>query len=321
MGPLPERVAIDVVIPVFNKRALLTNALGSVLDAARSYGRATVWLMDNGSTDGSFEYLQSLASDTVQVKRVPRVTIGALRNAGAKAGSASIISFIDCDCLLPIDFFSTLDGVFRRTGASGAGRRFVLPPAPTWVERTWDQMHQDGRDGECTWITSANLAVRREVFDRVGGFDEALETGEDAEFCQRIRHGGGRIFQDQQLAVAHLDNAKTLRAFYRKERWRGLGMFGTVTARALDKPTVMTFAHIALIGAAIAVGAGAPIGGVWRAMAALALLLAVPLITVSYRRASSVGAFSMTLGALLYQLYYLARANAMFVLLLRRLRG
>lgn len=314
------RIPIDVVIPVYNKRQLLDRALGSVLAAADAYGAATIWLMDNGSADGSFEALLALAAPNVHVARVADVTIGALRNAGAAGGTAPIISFIDCDCLLPSHFFSTLGAVFSKTGAAAAGRRIVLPPDPTWVEYTWDQMHQDGRDGERTWINSANLAVRRDMFERVGGFDEALETGEDAELCQRLREGGGRVIQDQRLAVAHLDNAKTLGAFYRKERWRGMGMFGTVNARALDKPTAMTFAHLALLAASLAVVLASPLGMAGRIAAASVFALAVPALTVWYRRRSSVGNFSVVRAALLYELYFLARGNAIVMLAGRRLR-
>lgn len=314
------RDPIDVVIPVFNKRPLLDRALGSVLAAAGTYGAATIWLMDNGSTDGSFEALQALGAPNVHVVRIANVTIGALRNAGASAGRAPIISFIDCDCLLPPDFFSTLGAVFSRTGAAAAGRRIVLPPDPTWVESTWDQMHQDGRDGERTWINSANLAVRRDMFERVGGFDESLETGEDAELCQRLRHAGGTVMQDQRLAVAHLDNAKTLGAFYRKERWRGMGMFGTVNARALDKPTAMTFAHLALLGLSVVIVLAAPLGIAARLVTAAGLVLAVPATTVWYRRRSSVGEFDLVRAALLYQLYFLARGNAVLTLVGRWLR-
>lgn len=316
-----SRHPIDVVIPVYNKRHLLDRALGSVLAAADAYGGATIWLMDNGSADGSFEALQALAAERVHVARVPNVTIGALRNAGAVGGTAGIISFIDCDCLVPRNFFSTLEDAFSRTGAAATGRRFVLPPDPTWVESIWDQMHQDGRDGERTWITSANLAIRRDIFEQVGGFDETLETGEDAELCQRLRGAGGRIIQDQRLAVAHLDNAKSLSAFYRKERWRGLGMFATVNSRTLDRPTAMTFAHLMLLGLSVFVVVAAPIGIAARIMSAALLSVAVPCVTVGYRRRASIGHFSLVGAALLYELYYIARANSILLLLGRRLRG
>lgn len=317
----PTSARVNVVVPVYNKRHLLEPAIGSIVSAAETHGATDIRLVDNGSTDGSFELLSSLFGDRATVLRRSEGTIGAIRNFGARLGTADIVSFIDCDCLVPIDFFTTLERVFDRTGAAAAGRRIVLPPNPTWVESAWDQMHQDGLDGERTWINSANLAVRRRAFEAVGGFDENLETGEDAELCQRIRSSGGTIIQDQRLAVAHLDNSKTLGAFYLKERWRGLGMFGTVSSSALDKPTVMTLLHFLLLFIAVAVIAIAPFQWEWRLLVAVILLLAVPASTVIYRKRSSINRFNVIHATVLYELYFLARINAAFIVAVRRARA
>jgi GT2 family glycosyltransferase len=311
---------VNVVVPVYNKRTLLDAAITSIIAAAETHGATDISLVDNGSTDGSFELLNSRFRDKASVLKLTPGTIGAVRNFGARLGAADIVSFLDCDCLVPRNFFTVLEEVFDRTGAAAAGRRIVLPPNPTWVESTWDQMHQDGLDGERTWINSANLAVRRQVFEAVGGFDETLETGEDAELCLRIRNAGGRIMQDQRLAVAHLDNSKTLPAFYRKERWRGLGMFGTVSTSALDKPTAITLLHLLLCMAA-AVIAFAPFRWEWRALSALTLILFAPAVTVAYRKRSSIHRFNVLHATVLYELYFLARINAILVLIGRHVRG
>jgi glycosyltransferase involved in cell wall biosynthesis len=317
----PATARVNVVVPVYNKRPLLEPAIGSILAAAEKHGATDIRLVDNGSTDGSFELLESFFADRASILRLTQGSIGAVRNFGARLGTAGIISFLDCDCLVPLDFFTVLEEVFERTGAAAAGRRIVLPPNPSWVESTWDQMHQDGLDGERTWINSANLAVRRRVFESLGGFDETLETGEDAELCQRIRGSGGTIMQDQRLAVAHLDNSKTLPAFYRKERWRGLGMFGTVSTSALDKPTAITLLHFLLLCLAAAIIAFGPFMWEWRILIAVTLLLLAPAATVVYRKQSSIHRFNVFHAAVLYELYLLARINAMFIVLARRARA
>ena len=317
----PASARVNVVVPVYNKLPLLDQAIGSIVAAAEAHGATDIRLVDNGSTDGSFEFLRSRFSDKASVLRLSPATIGGVRNFGARASTAGIVSFLDCDCLVPSDFFTILEEVFERTGAAAAGRRIVLPPNPTWVESAWDQMHQDGLDGERTWINSANLAVRRRVFEAVGGFDESLETGEDAELCQRIRAAGGRIIQDQRLAVAHLDNSKTLPAFYRKERWRGLGMFGTVSVSALDKPTAMTVLHLLLLCIAAATIAITPFRWEWSVVLAVTLILVTPVVTVVYRKRSSIHRFNVIHATVLYELYFLARINAIFIVLFRRARN
>jgi len=311
---------IDVVVPVYNKLAFILDAVGSVANAVDAHPGARLFIVDNGSTDGSYELLLEHFGSRAHISRLMSGTIAAVRNAGAKQGHAPIISFIDCDCLIPRDYFARLETVLSETHAEATGCLVLLPPNPTWVEAVWNRMHDDGVSQNETWINSANFAVRRMIFEQVGGFNERLETGEDAELCQRIRGAGGRLVEDARLGVAHLDNAKTVSAFYRKERWRGLGMFGTFRVGSLDKPIVMTIAHLlALVAAVVVLGWGK--GPLWiRCAISAVLAFAAPVITVAYRRRSSVRSFSRIRAVLLYQLYYLGRINALAIIASRTLR-
>jgi len=95
-------------------------------------------------------------------------------------------------------------------------------------------------------------------------------------------------------------------------------MFGTVSASALDKPTAMTFLHIVLLSVAVAVIALAPLGWGWRVLVALILILVAPVATVLYRKRTSIHRFSLIHATLLYELYFLARINALLMMAVRR---
>jgi GT2 family glycosyltransferase len=310
---------VDVVVPVYNKLRFLPDAVGSIVAAGEAYGAADIWLVDNGSTDGSYELLLDQFGGRARILRLMSGTIAAVRNFGAKHGTAPIISFIDCDCVVPADYFSRLETAVSESEAEATGCTVILPPNPTWVEAVWNRMHDDGGEGSRSWINAADFAVRRDIFDRIGGFNEACETDEDTDICLRIRRAGGRLVSDRRLGVAHLDNAKTLRAFFLKERWRGLGMF-SATRNSIDKPTVMMFAHIVALVSAITVlltGSAA----LWiRLLVALGLALLVPVTTVIYRQRSSVAPFSVVPAIILYELFYLARVNALAIIVARAAR-
>src|SRR5688572_20387244 len=314
-GPL----RINVVVPVYNKRSLLIQSLGSVLAASESHGAVDVYLVDNGSFDGSFELIAAKFSHRATILRAPNLTIGAVRNLGAAQGCAPIISFLDCDCDIPLDYFGNLEDVLNEVpSAAIVGCKISLPPNPTWVERTWNDMHDDLSSGDKGYINSANLAIRRKVFIDLGGFSESLQTSEDAELCQRARQSGQRVYQDRRLAVVHLDNAKSLAAFYRKERWRGLGMLGTVSRHAIDKPVAMTALH--LIGILVVVlllsGKGASSFVAWGT--AVLLVSFAPALTVAYRQRQSAHHLNVFQAFILYQLYYLARIHAFATIMWRR---
>lgn len=302
---------IDVVVPVYNKLPFLLEAVGSVIRAAEFYGRAQVWLVDNGSCDGSYELLVERFGNRGNVLRLTSGSISAVRNFGANGGKAPILSFIDCDCVVPTDYFQRLAGVLAETCMDATGCKVTLPRNPGWIEAVWYQMHDDGASGLRLWINSANFAVRRRLFDQIGGFNERLVTGEDTEICLRIREHGARLVEDRRLAVAHLDNPKTLRAFFRKERWHALGMLGTVRRGSLDRPTAMMAAHLLALAATFSL-AFIP-STMWaRAATGVVLMFLVPTATVAYRRKHSIRPFAAFPGIVLYQLYYLARIAAFF---------
>jgi hypothetical protein len=71
------------------------------------------------------------------------------------------------------------------------------------------------------WLGSGNLAVWREAFEAVGGFDTSLETCEDVDFCQRLRASGRRVLSDARLKSVHHGDPETLGALLKGERWRG----------------------------------------------------------------------------------------------------
>jgi len=312
---------VSVVVPVFNKAPFLPAALDSIVAAVRAYGDADLIVVDHGSTDGSRELLGSRYGADARILDVSGGTIATVRNRGAAAATGSVLSFIDADCVIPADYLSRLRDVLATTGAGATGAEVVPPASPSWVEDVWYRLHRRGADGEQEWIGSANLAVVREAFDTVGGFDDRLVTGEDTELCQRLRSRGYRIYESKQLSVVHLDNARTVRAFYRKEVWRGLGMFGTVRPGSIDKPTVMTVVHLALCAAAIVALVLGPWAWPGRLAAAVGCLAAVPAATLVYR-ARAGGSLSRPLHALLlYEVYYAARGAAMARFLFRGEKG
>ena len=308
---------VSVVVPVFNKAPFLATALDSIVAAVRSYGGAELIVLDHGSTDGSRELLESRYAREAQIADFRGGTIAAVRNHGVRLATGVVLSFIDADCVIPPNYLERLVEVLAATGAAATGAEVVPPPAPGWVEDVWYRLHRRTTDGEQEWIGSANLAVRRDAFDAVGGFDERLVTGEDTELCQRLRDRGYRIYESKQLTAVHLDNPKTLGDFYRKELWRGLGMFGTVRAGAIDKPTAMTVVHVVLCAAAVLALAAAPWPIPPRLGAAAGLVLAVPAATLVYRGLGG-GSVGRPLRALLlYEVYYAARAAALARIMVR----
>jgi GT2 family glycosyltransferase len=71
------------------------------------------------------------------------------------------------------------------------------------------------------WLGAGNLFVRRDAFEKVGGFSETLVAAEDVDLCHRLREQGGKIVCDHGIRSVHHGEPKTVWHFLRKEYWRG----------------------------------------------------------------------------------------------------
>jgi GT2 family glycosyltransferase len=317
-GEAARRVTeITVVVPVYNAVRYLPRTVPAILAAADRRGDVAVVFVDNHSTDGSREYLAELGHPAVQVLS-GNGTISAVRNAGAAERPSRFLSFIDADCLVGPDYFRHAVSAIEESGAAATGSIYQLPEDPHWLERVWFGMHLTDRPQELDYFYGGNFFVERAAFEAVGGFDETLITGEDAELGMRLRAAGYRLFTCPDVSAVHLGNPRTLRHFFRQQVWHSLGMFGTLTARALDRPTAMLALHLLLTLAGIALLAG----GTWpfpRSLAAaLALQVMVPAATVLFRARQTGRIPPPAHALLLYWLYYWARAYGLLLILLGR---
>jgi len=303
---------ISVVVPVFNARQYLERVMDAIMVALDHFPGEVV-VVDNGSTDGSLEFLRERWGDRVAILELPGPTIGAVRNFGARKAQASVLSFVDADCVITPDYFQRAFEVLERTGAAATGGPYDLPAEPHWVEDAWHRLHDRPGEREAGYVPAGNFVCRRAAFERVGGFDEIILTGEDAELCQRLWDSGYTIVQSPAVAAVHLGNPKSLRHFFRKQRWHGLGMFGTFRNRWLDRPVVMTFVHLVLNLVGIAAIMVSPSWVAGLAVAA-ACSVAVPVVTVAFRALSGRIRPPWLKGVLLYHIYFDARLAAILLL-------
>jgi hypothetical protein len=302
---------VSVVVPMFNKGQHVAASLESIVRAAAQRGDVEVIVVDHGSTDGSLQIARGYAP-RVTVLDHRGGTVAAVRNVGARSARGHVLSFVDCDCVLPPDYFDVLLAVLDRTEAGAAGCEVGVPAAPHWIEKTWDDLHAVRVDGWRHYINSGNFSVTREAFDRVGGWDESMVTGEDTDICKRLRAAGYGIYEAHALNVQHLDNPKSVRAFFRKEVWHGLGALGGRTPTRLDKITLMVLAHAGLSAASAALLAGALLRRDWRlAGLALLLVLAAPMAALAYRVVETRRLPNPAVALFLYTVYFFARTRAL----------
>lgn len=85
----------SVVIPTFNREALITRTIQSVL--TQEYKHFEVWVIDDGSTDRTEMIFKSIKDDRLHYKKISNVERGAARNVGIKISKGLYITFLDSD--------------------------------------------------------------------------------------------------------------------------------------------------------------------------------------------------------------------------------
>ena len=309
-NPREQAPAISVIMPVRNAMKYLPRSIAGLIRAMEQRQDTELIVIDNGSTDGTREWLARQAVPRLQLLVAPELTVGALRNRGASIARGEYLSFIDADCVVPPDYFHRAMTALNASGADAVGCYYQLPPNPTRLELAWDDLHAPRREGFVHLLNAGNFLIRRPAFERAGGFSASLVTGEDAELGLRLQRLGFSQFETPDMVAVHIGNPTTLRQFFRKELWHGRGMFGTFRLNVLDKPVWMTLAHLlAMISALLIVvtkrfSAASVLGF-------FLLLLVVPVAAVTYRASGRRRVRYPVLSVLLYFLYFSARVCAL----------
>ncbi len=183
---------LAVLIPTFNRRAFLHEAMASVAPQLRLQDRLVV--VNDGSTDDTAEWLASaaaaqlgLAAEQLVVVTQANQGIGAARNAGLQHSDAEWLAFLDDDDRWSVDHMALLGAALAATPSLdlvfGHTAEFCDPPD------IGDQALLASATRPRGLLCGAMLA-RRSAFARVGGFDPLLRGGEFVDWCARARDAG-----------------------------------------------------------------------------------------------------------------------------------
>lgn len=207
----PSRPAVSVVVPVFNRRHLLPRALASV--AAQTYRDFELILVDDGSTDSPSDALEACGVPNVRlIRHNENRGAAAARNTGIQAAKGEWIAFLDSD-----DSWEPEKLALQVAGLDESRGRIC-------VSCTGYHLHRDGHSavicldlqpGEfatsilwgCNISPGSSLVAHREVFDKIGLFDEQLGRLEDWDWLLRLSRHYDVAFVPKPLVNVFVETA------------------------------------------------------------------------------------------------------------------
>lgn len=223
-GPGQARPGVSVVVPFHGSREKAERA-AAALGALELRDGDELIVADN-TEDAVFASLGTEGMDVI-VTEVKRSAYAA-RNIGAEAAANDWLLFLDDDCRPPRDL---IDRYFRRAPSDAAGAvagevqgaegQSGVIPAYIRSRRHLDQ-ELGLRHPYRPMAVTANLLVRREAWQAVGGFAEQTRSGADADFCWRLQDVGWALELDSGAAVEHV-HRDSLRALLEQARRDGAG--------------------------------------------------------------------------------------------------
>jgi hypothetical protein len=255
--PRSQTPFFSVIIPTFNRRLLLEGALKSIwMQRSADY---EVIVVDDGSTDGTMDYLQSLRVGAKIVYQ-PNQGPGAARNRGARHAGGDYLAFLDSDDLW---FPWTLDiyrYVIQKYGYPSfiAGRPHLFSDAndletvlsATGYTEVRCQQFVDyiASADQWRWWGSSSFVIRRDAFVAVEGFTDEWINGEDADLALRlgVAHNFVQITAPvtfayrEHAASAMKDVKRTLAGSWFTVRAEQLGRYPGGAVRAAERHQILT---------------------------------------------------------------------------------
>jgi GT2 family glycosyltransferase len=213
------RPKMSVVVCSYRGAALLRPCLESL--RSLRYPNFEVILVN----DGGDSAVAAVVREFPEVRAfdlAPHGGLSAARNLGAREATGEILVYTDDDCEADPDWLTWLAWAFAENDLAAAGGPNIPPPPENRLRAIvaaapGGPAHVLLNDVEAEHLPGCNLAVRRAVWESVGGFDERFWTaGDDVDFCWRLIDAGHRIGFHPAAMVWH-HRRFTVKAYLRQQ--------------------------------------------------------------------------------------------------------
>ncbi len=219
--------AYAVGLLAYNGRAFLDTCLASVL--AQEPSPVEVVVVDNASTDGAADFVAEAYPQVRLIRNDTNVGVAVGYNQAAAALSSPLVVLLNQDLRLLPGCLAALAATFDAPDVAVVGAKLLYADEqtiqhagghlqwPLFLAQHYGYGEADGAawdaelssDGEppVDYVTGAVFAVRKSVWDELGGFDELFSPAyfEEVDYCWRVKSGGGRIVYQPRARAIHYE--------------------------------------------------------------------------------------------------------------------
>jgi GT2 family glycosyltransferase len=216
---------LSIIVCTRNRADLLRLCLDALVsEQGRTQDACEVLVVDNGSTDHTRQTVEAASRRFPHVRYLyeERLGLSIARNAGVAQATGRIVCFLDDDAVACPGFVEESLRSFEDPQAAAVGGKIVASwpegSPPRWFAPRYANVVAQTSFGETArWLKrnefpfGANMLFRKEIFSRLGGFDENLGKrgenniwGEEIDLCHRMQEQGLRFLYNPRLCVNHI---------------------------------------------------------------------------------------------------------------------
>jgi GT2 family glycosyltransferase len=218
--PMPsEKPDVSIIIPVYNKWRYTLNCLKSI--CKNTAGDYEVVVIDDASIDETAEVFSNVKNLNLVTNKQNAGFVESC-NRGARASKGNYILFLNNDTMVTKNWLPPLLEVTKREDVGAVGSKLVYPDGTLqeaggliWNDGSgWNYGRGDDLNEpeynyvrEVDYCSGACLLLKRELFEKVGGFDERFKPAycEDTDLCFSLRKLGYKVMYQPMSVVVHFE--------------------------------------------------------------------------------------------------------------------
>jgi cellulose synthase/poly-beta-1,6-N-acetylglucosamine synthase-like glycosyltransferase len=228
-----DPIKVSVIVPIYNGEADLPSLIECLEAQTYPCDRVEYLLVNNNSSDRTAQILENAAAsnptETITIHHLTEDKIQssyAARNNAIRVAKGEILAFTDADCRPLPDWLEKLVVPFANPTVGIVVGELAALPGNTVLEQYAERCQLMAQKWlvEHTFLPygqTANLAIRKQVFEKVGLFRPYLTTGGDADICWRIQQQTDYKLEYAPQAIIRHRHRSNLQDF--KSQWRRYG--------------------------------------------------------------------------------------------------
>ena len=241
---------ISVICPIYNEEKYIVKCIESVINQDYPKNDLEVIFVDGMSTDKTRELISGYVSHYPYIRIIdnPQRIVPVALNIGIKESKGEVVIRLDAHAEIPNNYFSELvknlkdlnadnvGGVCRTLPANDTDTCIAIANVLSSSFGMGNSYFRIGAKEVMSVDTVPFGCFRREIFNKIGYFDEELIRNQDDEFNGRIIKNGGKIYLLPQLTINYYAR-DTVRKVYRM--FNQYGLFKPLVNKKLGSPATL----------------------------------------------------------------------------------